>query len=82
MELGIDEACQHVVCLLHHIELYFRHQFETVDGVSLGPDKLEGPIGGSLNKEIWREPIVNFKKIFGKMPILPDSVLAELSTDQ
>ena len=37
VEVGLDEACQHVVCLIHHIELYFRRHFDTVDGVTLDP---------------------------------------------
>ena len=80
VELGI--AVQHVVCLLHCIELFFRHEFEEVDGVTLGPDKLEGPIGSTLGEDVWLDPVVNFKPVEGKMPVMPDAVLTKLSRDQ
>ena len=49
VELELDEAVQHVVCQIHCNELFFRHMFEEVDGVTLGPEKLEGPIGSTLD---------------------------------
>ena len=82
VEVELGKAVQHVVCLLHCNELFFRHVFEEVDGVTLGPDKLEGPIGSTLSDDLWLEPVVNFKPVPGKMPILPDSVVKELSRDQ
>ena len=100
MELELGEAIQRFICLLHHVELYFHHQFEEVDGKTLGPgeislfdfkdrdvthcfsDKLEGPVGSTLGEEIWRQPVVNFKAVSGKMPILPDVVVKDLSRDQ
>ena len=42
VEVELGEAVQHVVCLLHCNELFFRHVFEEIDGVTLGPEKLEG----------------------------------------
>ena len=43
---------------------------------------LSGPVGSTLDKEVWREPVVTFKSVPGKMEILPDKVLADLSRDQ
>ena len=40
MELELGEAIQRFICLLHHVELYFKHQFEAVDGGTLGPGKI------------------------------------------
>ena len=82
VEIELGEPVQHVVCLLHHIELHFRNLFESVDGITVGPNKLEGPIGSTLGNEIWKEPVVNYRKVSGKMPILNESVLADLSRDQ
>ena len=82
VEVELNQAVQHVVCLLHCNELFFRHQFEEVDGVTLGPDKLEGPVGQTLGEPIWCEPVVDFKAVPGKMPLVPDSVLKDLSRDQ
>ena len=82
VEVELGKAVQHVVCLLHCNELFFRHVFEEVDGVTLGPDRLEGPIGSTLGENLWLEPVVNFKPVQGKMPTLPDPVFKELSRDQ
>ena len=58
VEVELGEAVQHVVCLLHCNELFFQHVFEEIDGVTLGPEKLEGPIGRTLSEDIWLEPVV------------------------
>ena len=39
--------------IVHGVELYFHHVFTNVDGLTLGPDKLEGPIGRKLGGDIW-----------------------------
>ena len=70
------------MCLLHFNELPFHHHFAEVDGSTLGPDRLEGPIGSTLGEDIWREPVVHFKAVPGKMPIIPDDILSDLSRDQ
>ena len=82
VEVELNQAVQHVVCLLHCNELFFRHIFEEVDGVTLGPDKLEGPVGRTLGENIWCEPIVEFKAVEGRMPLVPDFVRKDLSRDQ
>ena len=40
MEVELGEPIQRFICLLHHVELYFQHQFEAVDGRTLGPGKI------------------------------------------
>ena len=82
VEVELNQAVQHVVCLLHCNELFFRHIFEEVDGVTLGPDKLEGPVGRTLGEKIWLEPVVGFKAVEGRMPLVPDFVKKDLSRDQ
>ena len=75
VEVELGQAVQHVVCLLHGVELFFRHVFEEIDGVTLGPDKLEGPFGSTLGENLCLEPVVSFKPVKGKMPSMPDDVL-------
>ena len=82
VEVLLGYAILHVVCLLHCVELFFHHVFINVDGMTLGPDKLEGPIGRTLSGPIWEEPIVKFEPVPGKVLPLPDEVVANLSRDQ
>ena len=37
VEVELGHPVQHIVFLLHGVELFFHHQFESVDGVTLGP---------------------------------------------
>ena len=48
----------------------------------INSDKLSGPVGSTLAGEIWREPVVNFKPVSGKMSPLRDEVKNDLSRDQ
>ena len=73
---------QHVICGLHLNELLFWHILQETDGVTNGPAKLTGPVGSTLNEEIKKEPVVNFGKISGKVPSLPENVINDLSRDQ
>ena len=82
LELDLGEPVQHVICGLHLNELLFWHILQETDGVTSGPDKLTGPIGSTLNEEVWKEPVVNFKKMSGKVPFLPEDVVKDLSRDQ
>jgi hypothetical protein len=81
-EREVGEPVQHVVCALHFNELPFHHMFSEVDGRTLGPESLEGPIGSKLGEDIWLEPLVAFQPVPGKVPNMPDSVLTDLSRDQ
>ena len=45
-------------------------------------ESLSGPVGSSLNQDIWREPVVSFTPIPGKVPVLPEAVVQDLSRDQ
>ena len=46
VEVELGEAVQHVVCLLHGVELYFHHVVTELDGTTLGPGKIVGFFGG------------------------------------
>ena len=75
VEIEIGNVVQHVVCGLHLNELVFWHVLLSVDGVTKGPDSLSGPIGSTLT-------VVSFKALTSKVPVLPDTVVEDLSRDQ
>ena len=82
LEVLLSKPLQHVICGLHLNELLFWHILSETDGVTKGPDSLSGPVGSTLSEDMWKDPVVNFQPIAGKVPILPDSVVQDLSRDQ
>ena len=82
LEIMLDNPLQHAICGLHLNELLFWHILSETDGVTKGPDSLSGPVGSTLTEDIWKHPVVSFKKISGKVPALPDIVVQDLSRDQ
>ena len=81
-ELMVGEAFQHSICGLHLTELVFWHILSKVDGVTKGPESLSGPVGSTLHKDLWREPVVPFEPLPGKVELLSDEVVSDLSRDQ
>ena len=45
-------------------------------------DSFTGPIGTSLQQDVWTEPLVIFTAVPGKVPELPVEVVKQLSRDQ
>ena len=82
VEERLSKPLQHVICGLHLNELLFWHILAETDGVTKGPDSLSGPVGSTLNQDMWKDPVVSFQPIAGKVPIIPDSVVHDLSRDQ
>ena len=82
VEVMVGQALQHAICGLHLVELLFWHIFSDTDGVTKGPDSFSGPVGSTLTQNIWEEPVVNFSKIEGNLPEMPEGVVKELSRDQ
>ena len=82
LELILDKPLQHFVCLLHGNELPLRHIIHEIDGVTQGPDSFSGPIGKVIVEDVWKEPIVSFQKVRGKVPVIPAEVVDSLSRDQ
>ena len=39
-------------------------------------------MGSTLGEDIWMQPVVNFKAVVGKMPTLPEDVIADLFREQ
>ena len=82
VEVMLGKVVQHVICGLHLNELLFWHILSDTDGVTKGPDSLSGPVGSTLNQNIWEEPVVSFLPLAGKVKELPDDVVKDLSRDQ
>ena len=77
----LGKPVKHVICGLHLNKLLFWHILQETDGVTSGPDMLTGPVVSTLNEENWKEPVVNFGKISGKVLSLPENVINYLSLD-
>ena len=82
IEKGLGIECQHCVCLLHCNELFFRHRMCELDGSTQGPEAFSGPVGSTATMDVWKEKIVAFSKIPGKVPVIPEDVVTTLSRDQ
>ena len=79
LELGCE--AHQFVCLLHLNELFLRHRQSELDGPTSGPQAWSGPIGKQIVEDVWLRPIVKFQKIKGKIPVLPQEVVSDLSRD-
>ena len=82
LEINLDKPVQHFVCLLHCNELSLRHLIHEIDGVTQGPESFSGPIGKAVVEDVWKEPVVAFQKVSGKVPVIPEDVVQSLSRDQ
>ena len=82
VELELGFPVQHVVCLLHLNELPLRHLFCNIDGVTSGPDSFKGHIGMEVSSEVWKEDIVTYSTVKGKLPLISEERLKDTSPDQ
>ena len=82
MEWELELLVQHIVYVLHLNELPLRHLFYSVDGVTSSLDSFKGRIGKDVCEDEWKEPIVAFPKIQGKLPIISEDQLKDTSSDQ
>ena len=39
-------------------------------------------MGSTLTEDVWKEPVVCFTPVPGKVPVLPEEVVKDLSRDQ
>ena len=64
LEEQLNRALQWICCLLHLIEVVFRHIYETIDGKAVGPQSYRGKIGQIVSNkdEEWKtdNPPLNF----------------------
>ena len=69
--------------MLYLNELPLRHVFQNLDGITSGPDSFSEPIGRQLNGAIFEWKVVKFKSITNpKFPVIPNSLMDDLSSDQ
>ena len=85
-ERELDKELQWCICQLHGNECPMRHVFQYCDGghgIS-GPKSFHGPIGQELTSgECHLSEVVKFKPIKSPdLPLLPESVVTDLSRDQ
>ena len=78
-ELELGFLVQHIVCLLHSSELPLHHLFCNIDGITSGPDFFKGRIGKEVSGEVWKEDIVSYPTVKGKLPLISEERLKETS---
>ena len=52
-----------------------------LDGPTTGPLAWSGPMGNQIVQDVWLNPVVAFQKVEGKIPVLPQEVVDDLSRD-
>ena len=71
------------MCLLHFNEIVYKKVFFFYDGVAEGPGCYRGPIGCIItSKDRVLGPIVRYKKVQGKVPVVSKEFYDNLSQDQ
>ena len=70
------------VCQLHWNELVLREVFRELDGKTSGPGSFTVPLGKAARGYVHRLSPVKFRPVSGPELALPDSVIADLSSDQ
>ena len=67
LEIQLNRAIQWICCLLHLIEVVFRHIFEKIDGKANGPQSYTGKIGKIVSDkdQTWKTnnpPLFDFEQ--------------------
>ena len=76
LEVHIGRPLQWAVCLLHFIELPFRHLFIHLDGETAGPTSFCGPIGKKLS-DCGKLAVIGFEKIDCEIPEVDRKTLSK-----
>ena len=79
LKLEVKHPIQHIVCLLHLLEIHLKHVFIHLDKKPTGPSCYTGDIGSQLNQVEQLQP-VHFKTV--DAPDLPQFDANELRSDQ
>ena len=84
VEKMLDRPLNWIVCGLHLNELPLRHLMIDLDGPTTSASGFTGPIGKAIMNATDLPIKTNFKKISigPDLPLLPDDVVKDLSTDQ
>ena len=81
IQLELKQEAHQFVCLLHLNELFLRHRQSELDGPTTGPLAWSGPTGKQIVEDVWLKPVVSFKTVEGKIPVLPKETVNDLSRD-
>ena len=84
IEIGRGSKVHWSICMLHTNELPLRHLLEKKDGPTSGSNSFKGPVGKSLMKMdewAWNPKFTPIKN-GPELPVLPEKVLNDLSSDQ
>ena len=81
LEVALGKPVHWAICGLHFNELPLRAVFKHLDGETSGPRAFKGAIGRAIAEDIQTMNIEMFQPVAGKMPALPESVVADLSCD-
>ena len=86
IERRVGHAIQRSGCMHHHLEKPYEHLHNHYDGVTTGPATFSGPLGKSIEKDVWKEEVVNFTPILNPELLkmiqeMPDKVKKNLSRD-
>ena len=83
LEPLLQRPLQWIICLLHCNELPLWHVFKALNGTTKSPDSFAGVIGSHLNGIVSDWEVANFELIWNQnFPLVPSSVIDELSADQ
>ena len=63
------------------MEYHYLGGFPTYN-MFVSADSFTGPIGKRLQEDVWRLPVVAFEPMPGKMPVISEEQLKDMSRDQ
>ena len=81
LEIALAKPVHWAICGLHFNELPLRAVFKAVDGETSGPKAFKGTVGNAISGEIQSRKIELFQPVVGSVPVLPESIVADLSSD-
>ena len=84
LEVLLNHPVHWCICLIHFVELIFKHLFILHDGKTKSGDDYKGPIGQEIAayKSKFPDPIRRWKAIPGKVPLVNQDLLKGLSSEQ
>ncbi len=68
--------------MFHLNELPLRHFFKMLDESTSGPNTYKEIIGSAIEKDLTKLPLIGFKKIRGRVPVISHEVVDGFRGDQ
>ena len=84
LEVLLNHPVNWCICLIHFVELIFKHLFKLHDGDTTSAGTYKGVIGQEISryKSKFPDPILRWKAIPGKVPLINQELLNNLSSEQ